>query len=90
MSESLDPGVTWRAQWLRVLSIYLRMNFKNIKEVYVKDDGLEVDGNQFKVDINDYTGNSERYIFLNAGNGRFTIEKDGKTTVRQFEINLLS
>jgi len=40
------------------------------------------------VDVTDYTGNSENYIFLNPSNGRMVIETKGVQKIYKFEVEL--
>ena len=52
---------------------------------------MEQDANQWqgvKVDVTDYTGNSENYIFLNPSNGRMVIETKGIQKIYKFEVEL--
>jgi hypothetical protein len=43
---------------------------------------------EYKFDVSDYTGHSERYVFFNPINGRLLLESNGKKKVYKFEVSL--
>ena len=72
-----------------MIRAYLKFNIPSANEGEVIDwNKMSINGKEFKVDITDYTGNSENYIFLNPSNGRMVIETKGVQKVYKFEVEL--
>lgn len=72
-----------------MIRAYLKFNISSAREVEVVDwNKMFINGKEFKVDITDYTGNSENYIFLNPSNGRMVIEIKGVQKIYKFEVEL--
>ena len=79
----------YRKSWCEMIRAYLKFNIPSAKEVEVIDwNKMSINGKEFKVDITDYTRNSENYIFLNPSNGRMVIETKGVQKVYKFEVEL--
>lgn len=80
----------WKRQWLQIIGTYLQLNYPKVGEVQVIDHKtLEINQNLFKVDLNDYTGEQEYYIFLNLVNGRMYLKIQDKVKVFRFEVELI-
>ena len=80
----------WKMQWLQIIGTYLQLNYPKVGEVQVIDHKtLEINQNLFKVDLNDYTGEQEYYIFLNLVNGRMYLKIQDKVKVFRFEVELI-
>jgi len=80
----------WKRQWLQIIGTYLQLNYPKVGEVQVVDHKtLEINQNLFKVDLNDYTGEQEYYIFLNLVNGRMYLKIQEKVKVFRFEVELI-
>lgn len=71
-----------------MIRAYIKFNLVDDVEV-VDYNIIKIKGRDYKVDITDYTGISERYIFFNPTNGRMVIENDGRRKVYKFEVGLL-
>jgi len=71
-----------------MIRAYIKFNLVDDVEV-VDYNIIKIKGKDYKVDITDYTGISERYIFFNPTNGRMVIENDGRRKVYKFEVGLL-
>ena len=80
----------WKRQWLQIIGTYLQLNYPKVGDVQVIDHKtLEINQNLFKVDLNDYTGEQEYYIFLNLVNGRMYLKIQDKVKVFRFEVELI-
>lgn len=71
-----------------MIRAYIKFNLVDDVEV-VDYNIIKIKGKDYKVDITDYTGISERYIFFNPTNGRMVIENEGRRKVYKFEVGLL-
>jgi hypothetical protein len=78
----------YRKSWCEMIRAYIKFNLVDDVEV-VDYNIIKIKGKDYKVDITDYTGISERYIFFNPTNGRMVIENDGRRKVYKFEVGLL-
>ena len=72
-----------------MIRAYLKFNIASAKEVEVLDwNKMLINSKEFKVDITDYTGSADNYIFLNPSNGRMVIETKGVQKIYKFEVEL--
>lgn len=72
-----------------MIRAYLKFNIASAKEVEVISwNAMLINGKEFKVDITDYTGSADNYIFLNPSNGRMVIETKGVQKIYKFEVEL--
>lgn len=71
-----------------MIRAYIKFNLTDDVEV-IDYNVIKIKGKDYKVDITDYTGISERYIFFNPSNGRMVIENGGRRKVYKFEVGLL-
>lgn len=79
----------YRKSWLEMIRAFLKFNIASAKEVEVIEWNLiSINGKEFKVDVTDYTGSSENYIFLNPSNGRMVIETKGVQKIYKFEVEI--
>jgi hypothetical protein len=77
----------YKKSWCEMIRAYIKFNL--VDDVEVVDYNLiKIKGNEYKVDITDYTGHSGRYIFFNPSNGRMVIENDGRRKVYKFEVGI--
>jgi hypothetical protein len=85
-SLTFDPN-GWKANWLKFLVIYFTYSFEKRNECEIVGDRLSINGYIFKVDINDYTGSEEKYIFFNLHNGRIIVCNGDKKSVHRVEFD---
>ena len=79
----------YRKSWCEMIRAYLKFNIASAKEVEVISwNAMRINGKEFKVDITDYTGSADNYIFLNPSNGRMVIETKGVQKIYKFEVEL--
>lgn len=72
-----------------MIRAYLKFNIASAKNVEVISwNAMRINGKEFKVDITDYTGSADNYIFLNPSNGRMVIETKGVQKIYKFEVEL--
>jgi len=67
--------------------IYFTYSFDKLNECEIVGDRLSINGKVFKVDINDYTGSEEKYIFFNLHNGRIIVCNGDKKSVHRVEFD---
>jgi hypothetical protein len=81
---------TFKYSWANVVQLYIQLNIEQVTSVAV-DEGsnLILNGNTYKLDVANYTGHSERYIFFNPTSGRLVIETSGKQRVYKLDVDLL-
>jgi dUTPase len=80
----------WRKNWLYALCMYLENNYEKIKETKVlSHERVRVNDEEYKVDINDYTGSDINYIFFNVSNGRLVIQKGKRLTIEKFDVEIV-
>jgi|TARA_R100001460_G_scaffold11847_1_gene27455 dUTPase len=80
----------WRKNWLYALCMYLENNYEKIKETKVlSHERVRVNDEEYKVDINDYTGSDVNYIFFNVSNGRLVIQKGKRLTIEKFDVEVV-
>lgn len=76
--------------WGNVLIGYFKFNVPQVTSCEIAENGdLIINGNEYKFDVQDYTGHSERYVFFNPVNGRLVIEYNGNKKVYKFEVDFL-
>lgn len=76
--------------WGNVLIGYFKFNVPQISSCDIADNGnLIINGNEYKFDVQDYTGHAEKYVFFNPVNGRLVIESSGNKKVYKFEVGFL-
>jgi hypothetical protein len=88
MSEERSWAKAYKKSWLEMIRAFIKFNMTDEVEV-IDYQTLSIKGNEFKVDVTNYTGHAERYIFLNPANGRMVIENNGRSKVYQFEVDLI-
>jgi dUTPase len=70
--------------------MYLENNYEKIKETKVlSHERVRVNDEEYKVDINDYTGSDVNYIFFNVSNGRLVIQKGKRLTIEKFDVEVV-
>jgi hypothetical protein len=80
----------WRKNWMYVICMYLENNYEKIKETEVlSHERIRVNNDEYKVDINDYTGSDTNYIFFNAANGRLVIQRHNRLSVEKFDVEIV-
>jgi hypothetical protein len=83
-----------KSAFANLIRAYLKFNVPHAKKVDIveaenRDVFIAINDNIFKLDISDYTGSSERYIFYNPSNGRLVIESGSIRKVYKIEVDLL-
>jgi len=69
---------------------YLRFNVSDALNIVVEEDGnISINGNYYKFDVSDYTGCTEKYIFLNPSSGRILIQNNNVKKIYKLEVDLL-
>ena len=82
-----------KSAFANLIRAYLKFNVPHAKKVDVvesenRDVFIAINDNIFKLDISDYTGASERYIFYNPSNGRLVIENKDVKKIYKIEVDL--
>lgn len=80
----------WKKNWLYMICLYFEANYEKVKETEVlSDDRIRINHDEYKVDINDYTGSSSNYVFFNPTNGRLVVQRGGRVVVEQFDVQIV-
>jgi hypothetical protein len=82
-----------KSAFANLIRAYLKFNVPHAKKVDIveaenRDVFIAINDNIFKLDISDYTGSSERYIFYNPSNGRLVIENKDVKKIYKIEVDL--
>lgn len=73
-----------------MICLYFEANYEKVKETEVlSDDRIRINHDEYKVDINDYTGSSSNYVFFNPTNGRLVVQRGGRVVVEQFDVQIV-
>jgi len=81
---------TFKISWANTLKVFFDLNVEKITSCEVTDSGdLVINGNEYKLDVANYTGHSDRYIFFNPNNGRIVVETSGVKRIYKLEVDLL-
>ena len=73
-----------------MICLYFESNYEKVKETEVlSDDRIRINHDEYKVDINDYTGSSSNYVFFNPMNGRLVVQRGGRVVVEQFDVQIV-
>ena len=73
-----------------MICLYFEANYEKVKETEVlSDDRIRINYDEYKVDINDYTGSSSNYVFFNPTNGRLVVQRGGRVVVEQFDVQIV-
>lgn len=79
-----------RVAFANLLSAYFRFNVASITSTDVTDDGnLLLNGQEYKLDVSDYTGSTDRYVFYNPSNGRIVVDINNKRKTYQLDVGLI-
>ena len=80
----------WKKNWLYMICLYFESNYEKVKETEVlSDDRIRVNHDDYKVDINDYTGSESNYIFFNPSNGRLVVQRQNRVVVEHFDVQIV-
>jgi len=80
---------TRKKSFAELIRAYLKMNIEQITSVELtEENNLMLNGTEYYLDINDFTGNRDAYIFYNTSSGRIYIERNGKGKAYKLEVNL--
>ena len=80
----------WKKNWLYMICLYFESNYEKVKETEVlSDDRIRVNNDEYKVDINDYTGSESNYIFFNPSNGRLVVQRQNRVVVEHFDVQIV-
>ena len=81
--------ITRQKSFAELIRMYLKLNVPQITSCEVTEEAnLILNGTEYHLDINDYTGRSEAYVFYNTNNGRIFIERNGKGKAYKLEVSL--
>jgi hypothetical protein len=76
--------------WGNCLIGYFKFNVPQVTSCELTNDcNLVINGNEYKFDVQDYTGCAEKYVFFNPVSGRLVIESNGISKVYKFEVDFL-
>lgn len=79
-----------KVAFANLVRAYLKFNVSDALKVEVLEDGnITINDKEYKLDVNDYTGSSNNYIFFNPSSGRLVIEGNGVSKVYKLEVDLL-
>ena len=79
----------WKKNWLYMICLYFESNYEKVKETEVlSDDRIRINHDDYKVDINDYTGSESNYIFFNPSNGRLVVQRQNRVVVEHLTFRL--
>jgi hypothetical protein len=80
----------WKRNWLAAVGLYLKVSYPKIGDIEVVDDRtMKINQNIYKVDLNDYSGETEYYIFFNLTNGRMYLKVKDKVSIHRFDVDLI-
>jgi hypothetical protein len=80
----------WKKNWLYMICLYFESNYEKVKETEVlSDDRIRINYDDYKVDINDYTGSESNYIFFNPSNGRLVVQRQNRVVVERFDVEIV-
>lgn len=70
--------------------MFLENNYENVKETEVlSHERIRINADEYKVDINDYTGSESNYIFFNVSTGRLVIQRQNTIRVERFDVEVV-
>jgi hypothetical protein len=73
-----------------MICLYFESNYEKVKETEVlSDDRIRINYDDYKVDINDYTGSESNYIFFNPSNGRLVVQRQNRVVVERFDVEIV-
>jgi len=79
-----------RVAFANLLSAYFRFNVASITSTDVTKDGnLLLNGQEYKLDVSDYTGYTDKYVFYNPSNGRIVVDINSKRKTYQLDVGLI-
>jgi major membrane immunogen (membrane-anchored lipoprotein) len=77
----------WKDRWIAFVALFIWSTYDNVGECVVVDNThVSINGTTYKVDINDYTGAEDKYIFVNLHNGRLVLCNGEKQSVKRIEF----
>lgn len=79
-----------KVAFANLISMYFRLNISSITSTDVTEDGnLVLNNQEYKLDVSDYTGYSDKYIFYNPTNGRIVVDINNKRKTYQLDVGLI-
>lgn len=79
-----------KVAFANLVRAYLKFNVPSVTQCEVLEDGnLQLNNAEYKFDVDDYTGGSERYVFMNTRSGRIVIEKGNVNKVYKVDVDLI-
>ena len=79
----------YKRNWGNTICLFFNLNIEQITSAELDENlNLVLNNQEYKFDVSDYTGHSERYVFFNPINGRLLLESNGKRKVYKFEVSL--
>ena len=80
---------TRKKSFAELIRAYLKMNVSQITSCELTEgNNLLLNGTEYFLDIDDFTGNRDAYIFYNTSSGRIYIERNGKGKAYKLEVSL--
>ena len=78
-----------KTAFANLVMAYLKFNVSDALNIVVEKDGnISINGNYYKLDVSDYTGCKENYIFYNPSSGRLLIQKNDVKKIYKLDVNL--
>lgn len=79
-----------KVAFANLISMYFRLNISSITSTDVTEDGnLVLNNQEYKLDVSDYTGYSDKYVFYNPTNGRIVVDINNKRKTYQLDVGLI-
>ena len=80
---------TRQESFANLIRMFLKLNVPQITSCEVTDDAnLILNGTEYHLDVDDYRGVKDAYVFYNTSNGRIYIERNGKGKAYKLEVSL--
>ena len=79
-----------KVAFANLISMYFRFNISSITSTDVTEDGnLILNNQEYKLDVSDYTGYKDKYVFYNPSNGRIVVDINNKRKTYQLDVGLI-
>ena len=80
---------TRHKSFAELIRMFLKLNVPQITTCEVTDEAnLVLNGTEYHLDVDDYRGVKDAYVFYNTSNGRIYIERSGKGKAYKLEVSL--
>lgn len=90
MSEQVRSLIKERQKsFANLIRMFLKLNVPQITSCEVTEEAnLILNGTEYHLDVDDYRGRKDAYVFYNTSNGRIYIERNGKGKAYKLEVSL--